>query len=364
MKIAIFHDHFSTVGGAERVTLVLASGLGADVITTDINRKSIEKMGFSKVPIKSLGKTVNFPILKQISASVKFAACDFSGQYDFFIFVGDWAYFAAKKHKPNMWYCLSPTRVFYDLYETISKRLNTVERTIFKSWVALHKQASKRYLKHVQDIVTLSKNVQKRIRKYLARDSEVIYPPVDVSKYRFAGYGDFWLSVNKIWNLEKRVEPQLRAFKRLPNEKLIVVSTPAKDARALAYEQKILKDLPKNVEIVRSISEDELIDLYARCKGVISTPIDEDFGLTAIEGMACGKPIVAVNEGGYLETVIDGVTGKLVNPHANDLVRAIKEVSTNVEKYKEPCKERAKMFDTSRFISQFKEEIEKIVSKK
>jgi preprotein translocase subunit SecE len=45
-------------------------------------------------------------------------------------------------------------------------------------------------------------------------------------------------------------------------------------------------------------------------------------------------------------------------------VRAIKEVSTNVEKYKEPCKERAKMFDTSRFISQFKEEIEKIVSKK
>ncbi|MCZ7400298.1 MAG: hypothetical protein O8C62_11615 [Candidatus Methanoperedens sp.] len=81
--------------------LTLARGLKANVITTDVNDDSVIKMGFEDVNIISLGETVKQPLLKQISASLKFAMCDFSKEYEFFIFSGNWAHFAARRHKPN-----------------------------------------------------------------------------------------------------------------------------------------------------------------------------------------------------------------------------------------------------------------------
>lgn len=102
VKIAIFHDYIGAIGGGEKLVLTLARGLGADVITTDVNEDSVRKMGFEDVRIISLGETIKVPPLKQISASLKFAMCNFSKKYDFFIFSGNWAHFAARRHKPNM----------------------------------------------------------------------------------------------------------------------------------------------------------------------------------------------------------------------------------------------------------------------
>ncbi len=99
MKIAIFHDYIGAIGGGEKLVLTLARGLGADVITTDVDADSMKRMGFEDVKIISLGGTVKLPPLKQISASLRFALCDFSKGYDFFIFSGNWAHFAAKRHK-------------------------------------------------------------------------------------------------------------------------------------------------------------------------------------------------------------------------------------------------------------------------
>ncbi len=100
MKIAIFHDYIGTIGGGEKLVLTLARGLGADVITTDVDEDSVKKMGFEDVKIISLGETIKMPPLKQISVSLRFALCDFSKKYDFFIFSGNWAHYAARRHKP------------------------------------------------------------------------------------------------------------------------------------------------------------------------------------------------------------------------------------------------------------------------
>ena len=78
MKVAIFHDYIGAIGGGEKLVLTLAHGLGADVITTDVDEDSVRKMGFEDVRIISLGGTVKMPPLKQISASLRFALCDFS----------------------------------------------------------------------------------------------------------------------------------------------------------------------------------------------------------------------------------------------------------------------------------------------
>jgi glycosyltransferase involved in cell wall biosynthesis len=356
MKIAIFHDYFGAIGGGEKLVLILAKNLNADVITTDINRESIEKMGYSGINIISLGNTSKMPPLKQISASLLFAICDYSKRYDFFIFSGNWAYFAAKKHKPNLYYCHTPTRAFYDLYSTFLKRQPTIVSIFFRIWVHLHRPVSEYYLSHVCKIATNSRNTSKRIKKYFDRDSEIIYPPVETSKYTCKEYGDFWLSVNRLYP-EKRVEMQIEAFRKMPEEKLIIVGGYSKGDHAQSYAENVIDNLPANVKVFGEVSEIELIDLYSRCRGFICTAMDEDFGMTPVEAMASGKPVVAVNEGGFKETVIHGKTGILVEAKIQNIIEAIKHVSKAPSNYRSECFKRASMFDISIFENAMKKSI-------
>lgn len=352
MKVAIFHDYFGAIGGGEKLVLMLAQRLNADIITTDVNIESINKMGFGDLNIESIGNTAKIAPLKQISASFRFATCDFSKKYDFFIFSGNWAHFAAKKHKPNLYYCHTPTRAFYDLYDTYIKKHSLIISFLFIIWVQLHKRISEHYVCHVCSIVSNSMNTQNRIRKYLHRESEIVYPPVDTSKFNCKEYGDFWLSVNRLYP-EKRVELQIEAFREIHDEKLVIVGGYSKGDHAEKYAKDIIAKLPNNVSIVGEISEKELIDLYSRCKGFICTAIDEDFGMTPVEAMASGKPVVAVNEGGFRETVTNA-TGILVDPTHQSLMDAVRSVSKNPNVYKKDSFERAKMFDISIFEAKIK----------
>lgn len=363
MKIAIFHDYIGAIGGGEKLILTLARGLGADVITTDMNRESIMNMGFQDINIISLGKTVKFPLLKQISLCLRFALCDFSKQYDFFIFSNNWSHFAARKHKPNMWYCFSPPRVFYDLYDVFAKREPFMTRQIFRIWVALHEWISVKFVGHVENFITISKNVQKRIRKYYGAYSLVVYPAIDISKYKFKKYGDFWLSVNRLYP-EKRVELQINAFNKMPDEKLLIVGSFTPGDHSNKYASGVLKNLPQNVKLIGTVPESELIELYATCKGHITTALDEDFGLTPIEAMASGKPTVAVKEGGYLETIEDGVTGILVDANEMAIINGVKMVSKDPGKYRTNCENRAKDFDIPAYIRKMEDIIDSIQTKK
>jgi glycosyltransferase involved in cell wall biosynthesis len=356
MKVAIFHDYIGTIGGGEKLVLTLARGLGADVITTDVDMDSVKKMGFEDVKIISLGETVKLPPLKQISASLRFALCNFSKDYDFFIFSGNWAHFAARRHKPNILYCHTPVRAFYDLYDVFLQRQSFITRLFFMAWVTIHKPIAEYYMKQVERIVTNSQNTRSRIKKYLHRDAEVIYPPVDTSKYCFKESGDFWLSVNRLYP-EKRVELQIEAFRLMPGEKLIIVGDYAEGDHASKYAEKIKHGLPKNVEMLGSVTEEELIDLYGRCKGHITTARDEDFGMTPVEAMAAGKPVICVREGGYIESVLNDTTGLLIEPEAKDIIRAVNIISENPQGYRRVCEEQAKKFDTSVFIRGMKEKI-------
>ncbi len=363
MKIAIFHDYIGAIGGGEKLVFTLARGLGADVITTDVNKDSIKNMGFHDINIISLGETIKFPLLKQISLSMRFVLCDFSKKYDFFIFSNNWSHFAARKHKPNLWYCFSPPRVFYDLYDIFAQREPFITRQIFRIWVTLHKSISVKFVDHVENFITISGNVQKRIKKYYGKDSQIVYPSIDVSRYKFKRYGDFWLSVNRLYP-EKRVELQINAFRNMPDEKLLIVGSFTKGDHSQKYASQILRNLPQNVRLLGSIPEADMIELYATCKGHITTAFDEDFGMTPIEAMASGKATVAVREGGYLETMIDGKTGILVETDEIAIINAVKMISRNPEKYRNACEIRARDFDIPAFIKQMENIIHSIQNRK
>ena len=349
MRVAIFLDYIGAIGGGERVALMLARALKGDIITTDVSQEAVRYLGYGDVRIRRLGRTVKIPPLKQISASIMFWRCDFSKEYDFFIFSGNWSHYAARRHHPNLWYCYTPVRAFYDLKEfMISRQPNAVMNFLAALWIRTHSLFDQRSVKNLDCIVAISTTVQRRIKDYYNRSSEVIYPPVDTSRFRCKEYGDFWLSVNRIYP-EKRIDLQFEVFRELPEERLVVVGGYAEGDHASRYYETLISDIPDNVEMRSAVSEMELIDLYARCKGLICTAQDEDFGLTPVEAMASGKPVVAVDEGGFLETIVNGVTGFLVPASRDELARGVRAISKDPAIYREACMARAKEFDTAIF---------------
>jgi len=344
VKIAIFHDYFGAIGGGERVAIAMAKILDADIITTDID--VIQKIDPS-VRVFSLGTTIKIPPFKQISATLKFYFCDFSQNYDFFIFTGNWSHAAACRHHPNIWYCYTPVRAFYDLYPTFLTRQNFMIRQIFRCWVFIHRRFDQRSVTHIDKIIAISRNVQNRVLQYYNRKADIIYPPVDTSLYQFKESGDFWLSVNRLYP-EKRIELQVEAFRQTPEEKLIIVGGYAQGDHASRYAEKIGRNLPPNVLLRGEVTEGELRNLYAHCRAHICTAIDEDYGLTPLEAMASGKPVVAVNEGGYRETVTIE-TGMLVAPTVESIVDAIRYIAHDPARYRNACLARAQEFDLAQF---------------
>jgi len=360
MKIAIFHNFMDNIGGAEIVGLTLARELNADFYTTNIDEDKIKKMGFSDIKLISIGRIPVNPPYRQQMAMWRFRRLDLGKKYDFYIIDGDWAMSGAVNNKPNLWYVHSPIREIWDLYEYT--RQNTVPpllRWVFDIWVRYNRHLNRKYVDHVGKIACNARNTQKRVEKYLNRSTEVINPPINTSKYHYEKNGNYWLTVSRLIS-HKRVDMQMVAFSKLPNETLICVGSYEQSKHFRQYAEYIKRIKPGNVELLHWVHFDDLVNLYANCKGVITTSQDEDFGMTPIEAMASGKPVIAPNEGGYKETIINGVTGKLIdNINVKQLIDAVKEVGRNPERYKDACMEQARKFDTKVFIDKIKQQIAK-----
>ena len=366
-KIAIFHNYIDNIGGAELVTLILARELKAEIYTTNIDLEKIKKMGFSNLNIKSIGKIpLNAPFRQQL-ALWKFRKLKLKN-YDFYIIAGDWAMSGAVNNKPNLWYVHSPIREIWDSYKYVRNNLvPPTLRPIYDFWVYFNRRLNKKYLKHVGKIVCNAENTKKRVKRFLKKDSLVINPPTETSRYKYEKTGDYWLAVNRLFTA-KRVDMQIKAFRKMKNEKLIIVGSYEKSRHFQGYANYIKKIKPKNVEIKSWVSQKELLKLYANCKGFITTAIDEDFGMTPVEAMASGKPVIAGNEGGYKETIINGKTGILIDDiNSNKLTDVIKKLSKELknkktqEKYKKACQKQARKFDTKVFIKKIKKEIDKSI---
>jgi glycosyltransferase involved in cell wall biosynthesis len=110
------------------------------------------------------------------------------------------------------------------------------------------------------------------------------------------------------------------------------------------------------------VSDRELIELYAECKGFVATAIDEDFGMTPVEAMASGKCVLAVDEGGFRESVIDGETGWLLPADRDAFVTKIRSISNDeLERMAPRCRSRAAEFDESIFVSKMRRKIKGVL---
>ncbi|MDQ2932878.1 MAG: glycosyltransferase, partial [bacterium] len=315
MNIAIFHNALDTIGGAEIVTLTLARELSACIYTTNIDLEKIIQMGFADVlpRIISIGKIPKKAPFRQQLALWRFKKLNLKNKHSFYIISGDWAISGAYHNKPNLWYVHSPLNELWQFKNFIRDTVVPLwQRPIFDLWVHINRRLTRKYAEKVDIFLANSTNTKNRIEKYYKKSATVVHPPVEVSNYTWTPDRNYWLSVNRL-TAHKRVDIQMEAFAKLPDEQLIIVGSYEKGVSQFEkYKKKIEKIMPSNVKIYSWVSDKDLKKLYSECKGFITTARDEDFGLTVIEAQASGKPVIAPNEGGFKETIIEGVTGRLI----------------------------------------------------
>ena len=359
MRVAIIHDHLGFIGGGERVVLTLASALDADLYATDVDPDVPRRAGFPDVRVTALAAVPKTPLLRQTRQAKAFHLAEFPA-YDAYIFSGNWAIAAAHDRHPNLWYCHTPVRVFYDLERTFLAGLSPAKRIAARAWIRRTRPKYEANVADIDALVVNSRNVAARVERFLQRSADVVYPPVEIARYRFVRVGDAWLSVNRLSH-EKRIGLQVEAFRRLPDERLLIVGGPGVGVDPERFVRSLRP--PENVTFLGEIDEAHLLDLYATCRGFLATAQDEDFGMTPVEAMASGKAVVAVDEGGYRETVVDGETGWLVPPAAPTLAETIRAATPDrLEAMRPRCEARARAFDASRFVKDMRQRVERLTA--
>jgi glycosyltransferase involved in cell wall biosynthesis len=367
MKIAIFHNFMDNIGGAEMVSLTLARHFDACIYTTNFDAEKIRAMGFTDVVprIRSIGRVPKNAPYKQQCTLHRFRRLRLREKYDFHIISGDWAMSAAVNHHPNLWYVHSPLNELWEFKDYIrDTSLSRWQKPIFDAWVALNRKLTLRYARSVDRWVCNSKNTRDRVRRFYKTDPEVVYPPIDTSTYRNGETKGYWLSVNRLFK-NKRVELQLDAFRQMTDTRLVIVGSYEIGSRHFEeYAMAMREKRAPNVEMRHWVGHEELRDLYAHCTGFITTSFKEDFGMTAVEALASGKPVIAPNDGGYRESVIDGETGTLLPDTRPDTIKnAVREIEARIRKnplfYEGRCAAQAQKFDKETFF----EKISSIISR-
>jgi len=159
-----------------------------------------------------------------------------------------------------------------------------------------------------------SATVRQRAECVYAAQAEVVYPPVDVDFFQPSDSertGDYYLAVSAL-EPYKRIDLAIEAFQLL-DRKLVIAGN-----GTLAAE--LRKSAPPNVAFAGRVSDDELLSLYRGCRAFL-LPGVEDFGMTAVEAQACGRPVICFGHGGAVESVIDGMSGIHFTPDTPEALR-------------------------------------------
>lgn len=307
MRVAIIHDYLNQYGGAERVLEALHALYPSAPVYTSIYDPEAMPGSYRSWDIRTSwmqrlpGWRRHFQKYFLLYPSA-FESFDLSG-YDLIISSSS-AYAKGvipAPHAYHICYCHTPMRFAWRTRDYIRReRFGRMQRALLPvalSYVRLWDVAS---TPRVDQFIANSSEVAARIRRYYGRPATVIPPPVELSPYRPWVPSQFYLAGGRLIPY-KRLDLVVRAFTAL--------GLPLKvfgDGRDRARLQSLAGP---NVEFLGQIGEDQRNELFAGCRAFIF-PGEEDFGITPLEAMAAGRPVIAYAAGGALETVVEGVTGR------------------------------------------------------
>lgn len=323
MKTALVHDDLVQSGGAERVAAIfhalypdaplytaiydprttLPAFADADIRTSFLQRSPIASRRLHKLALPY------FP--------AAFEEFDFTG-YD--LVLSSSSRFAkgviTGPETCHICYCHTPARFVWRPHDYLkqsrsARLLAPLMRGMMSKLRAWDLESAQR----VDYFLANSYNVARRIRKYYRRDATVIYPPVETSRYQpvaQAEVGDHFLVVSRLIGY-KRVDLVIDACNRLGASLRIVGDGPELAA--------LRKKAGPSTRFLGRLSDTQVADEYARCRALVFAG-EEDFGLTPLEAMASGRPVVAYGAGGALESVVEGKTGLFFAEQSSDALAA------------------------------------------
>lgn len=244
-------------------------------------------------------------------------------------------------------YCHTPSRFVWRQQEYLAQtRTGRAAAALIGAFVNSMRSWDIESAQRVDYFVANSYNVARRIRKFYRRDvAAVIYPPVETRNFHPVApseVGDHFLVVSRLISY-KRIDLAVAACTRL-NLPLRVVGI-GPDLAALK------RIAGPTVQFLGRLSDEQVADELAHCKALIF-PGEEDFGITPVECMASGRPVVAYGAGGALETVIDGVTGLFFSEQTVDSLAAALANIDSCTFSPEALQAYAARFDTSVFAAQ------------
>ncbi|MDP3731032.1 MAG: glycosyltransferase [bacterium] len=400
-KIALVHDWILGLGGAERTLKVLHEMFPqAPVYTFFYDKKFTDRFlpnadirpSFIQnlYKLKILNHKLFLPFLPIAAESFDLSNFDLVISSSIAFSKG----LILKPKTKHICYCYSPTRFLWDWHQEYSKQNNSWMVKVVQHFLRIwDRQAANR----VDQFVAISKNVQQRIKKYYGRDATVIYPPVGEyissqdadfpsekigspssvdfvrseeiilrpnhaihSRQRPLGHiladwrPDYFLIVSRLFS-HKNIDIAIKAFNKLELPLVIIGSGP---------EYRRLKKMVKNksmIKLLGEVTDDELGDYYANARAFIM-PQEEDFGMTPLEAMQFGKPVLALRQGGALEYVLEGINGEFFDdPHSAVLADGVRRLNENFKNYSPlVTKKTAEKFSRSRFEEEIKNVLNKV----
>lgn len=368
MRIAFVHEYLNQFGGAERMLQVLCALYPRAPIYTLLYDRDATGGVFDGRVIKT-SFLQNLPFTKKhhrvfpLLMPLAIEQFDFS-EYDIVLSVS--ASFAkgiiTKPHTKHICYCLTPPRFLWDNsqkfveefgYSKLVKKLLPPFITYLRIW---DKEASLR----VDEFWSISDFIQGRIKKYYSKDSKVIYPPVNVSKFHLADkISDYFFMAGRLVSY-KRFDLAVKVFNKngLPL-KIVGIGPEFNKLRSLASGTSRSKASGKNIEFLGLVSDEKLAELYSNAQACIF-PQEEDFGIVPLESMASGRPVIAYRAGGAVETIAENKTGVFFDEQNQESLQAAIEKFHNLDFSPEACRQQAERFD----VEVFKNNIFKILNSK
>jgi glycosyltransferase involved in cell wall biosynthesis len=204
----------------------------------------------------------------------------------------------------NICYCHTPLRPIWDMYDDYAAAHSLGRSVLYQRFAQWLRKWDVATAGRVHYFIANSLHIQERIKQSYGRDSVVIYPPVRVNRFALSDSPrkDYYLCVSRFVPY-KKVDMVIRAFRQMPHKQLVLIG----EGWGTKEFKQMLAGSP-NIKWLGYLPDDELVRYMQEAKACIFAA-KEDFGIMCVEAQACGTPVLALNYGGYKETVRDGVTG-------------------------------------------------------
>ncbi|MCX6810911.1 MAG: glycosyltransferase [Candidatus Berkelbacteria bacterium] len=364
MRVAIVHDYLTKLGGAEKVLQVIHKLYPEAPIYTLLYDEAGTKKQFAKnydIRPSRLQKLPGFIRKRSRLLLSKFPnAIENLDLSEFDIVISSSNSFAhgviTNQKQLHITYCYSPARYLWDWSSQYLKENNIrfspigfYVRSLLSKLRIWDYYASRR----TNEWVAISKTVAKRIKKYYRRDASVIYPPTNISELLTNDRkpGNYYLIVSRLTQY-KNIDLAINVFNDLKLPLYIIGEG--------ADEKRLKKMAGKTIKFLGWQSDSDRNNYIYGCRAFLF-PGEDDFGLTPVEAMAVGRPVIAYRAGGATETVVERFTGEFFDdfsttkPLKNTIIKFEKEYTKyNVT----DCKEQAQKFSEEIFIKNFRDFIE------